>query len=118
MDGCAYLNLNSALTPEQLAALEDQRLTVALQAGEADAYEQLIDRFQNRVALVAHVGGIDAAPFAGFGSQSNQFVGLRVGRGSVLKRAGNTDSTVFHGFAHQGFHLVELRGRGLGVVVA
>lgn len=49
-----YLNLNSNLTPEQEAALEDQRLISALQAGEESAYEQLIERFQGSVYNLAY----------------------------------------------------------------
>ncbi len=49
-----YLNLNSSLTAEQEAALEDHRLVSALQAGEERAYEQLIERFQNPVYNLAY----------------------------------------------------------------
>ena len=49
-----YLNLNSNLTPEQEAALEDQRLISSLQAGEESAYEQLIERFQAPVYNLAY----------------------------------------------------------------
>ncbi|MDP9172120.1 MAG: sigma-70 family RNA polymerase sigma factor [Acidobacteriota bacterium] len=47
------LNLNSNLTPEQQATLDDQRLLSALQAGEESAYEQLITRFQKPVYNLA-----------------------------------------------------------------
>jgi RNA polymerase sigma-70 factor (ECF subfamily) len=47
------LNLNSTLTPEQKAALEDQRLICALQAADERAYEQLIERFQTPVYNLA-----------------------------------------------------------------
>lgn len=46
MNGTFTLNLNSNLSPEQEAALEDQRLISGLQAGEEEAYERLINRFQ------------------------------------------------------------------------
>lgn len=49
-----YLNLNSNLTAQQEAALEDQRLISALQAGEESAYEQLIERFQGAVYNLAY----------------------------------------------------------------
>ena len=49
-----YLSLNSSLTAEQEAALEDHRLVSALQAGEEQAYEQLIERFQNPVYNLAY----------------------------------------------------------------
>lgn len=54
MTGTLYLNLNSTLTSEQEAALEDQRLLSALQAGDELAYEQLIQRFQTPVYNLAY----------------------------------------------------------------
>jgi len=42
----AFLNLNSNLTPEQQAALDDLRLIEGLRAAEESAYEELIQRFQ------------------------------------------------------------------------
>ncbi|HWE50309.1 MAG TPA: sigma-70 family RNA polymerase sigma factor [Bryobacteraceae bacterium] len=54
MTGTLYLNLNSTLTSEQEAALEDQRLLSALQAGDEAAYEQLIQRFQTPVYNLAY----------------------------------------------------------------
>ena len=53
MTGSAYINLNGALTPEQEVAIEDQRLLCALQAGEAGAYEKLLQRYQNGVFNLA-----------------------------------------------------------------
>jgi RNA polymerase sigma-70 factor (ECF subfamily) len=47
------LNLSSSLTPEQETALEDCRLISGLQAGEEDAYERLISRFQTPVYNLA-----------------------------------------------------------------
>jgi len=49
-----YLNLNSSLTAEQEAALEDHRLISGLQAGEDAAYERLIERFQSPVYNLAY----------------------------------------------------------------
>ena len=49
-----YLNLNSSLTAEQEAVLEDHRLISSLQAGDEDAYEQLIERFQSPVYNLAY----------------------------------------------------------------
>jgi RNA polymerase sigma-70 factor, ECF subfamily len=49
-----YLSLNSSLTAEQEAVLEDHRLVSALQAGDEQAYEQLIERFQNPVYNLAY----------------------------------------------------------------
>ncbi len=54
MNGTLYLNLNSSLTSEEEAALEDQRLLSALQAGDESAYEQLIQRFQTPVYNLAY----------------------------------------------------------------
>jgi len=52
--GNYYLNLNSSLTVEQEAVLEDHRLISALQAGDEAAYEQLIERFQSPVYNLAY----------------------------------------------------------------
>ena len=52
--GNYYLNLNSSLTPEQELALEDHVLISALQAGEEEAYEKLISRFQSPVYNLAY----------------------------------------------------------------
>lgn len=54
MAGNYYLNLNSSLTVEQEAVLEDHRLISALQAGDEAAYEQLIERFQSPVYNLAY----------------------------------------------------------------
>jgi RNA polymerase sigma-70 factor, ECF subfamily len=54
LTGTSYLNLNSNLTAEQEAVLEDHRLISALQAGDDLAYEQLIDRFQTPVYNLAY----------------------------------------------------------------
>lgn len=53
LNGALSLHLNSSLTPEQEAALEDQRLISGLQAGDEKAYEQLIERFQTPVYNLA-----------------------------------------------------------------
>jgi RNA polymerase sigma-70 factor (ECF subfamily) len=49
----AFLNLNSNLTPEQQAALDDLRLIEGLRAAEESAYEELIQRFQGPVYNLA-----------------------------------------------------------------
>jgi RNA polymerase sigma-70 factor (ECF subfamily) len=49
-----YLNLNTNLTAEQEAVLEDHRLISSLQAGDEIAYEQLIERFQSPVYNLAY----------------------------------------------------------------
>ncbi len=53
MTGNSWLNLNSSLTAEQEAALEDHRLLSGLQAGDERAYEQLIERFQTPIYNLA-----------------------------------------------------------------
>ena len=83
----------------------------------ADA-KSFVDGFENRVALVAHVGGVDAAKLSGFGGERDQFFGLRVGGWRVFERGGDADCAIFHGLAHERLHLLELRGSGLLVVVA
>jgi len=52
--GNYYLNLNSNLSAEQEALLEDHRLVSGLQAGDEAAYEQLIERFQSPVYNLAY----------------------------------------------------------------
>ena len=54
MAGNYYLNLNSNLSAEQEALLEDHRLVSGLQAGDEAAYEQLIERFQSPVYNLAY----------------------------------------------------------------
>ena len=56
--------------------------------------------------------------FAAFGGESDQFIGFGVGSGSVFERSGNADRAIFHGFADEGLHLLELLGSGLNVIVA
>jgi RNA polymerase sigma-70 factor (ECF subfamily) len=53
VNGAFYLNLNANLTPEQEAALEDERLISGLQLGDEKAYERLIQRFQTPVYNLA-----------------------------------------------------------------
>ena len=83
----------------------------------ADA-QGFVDGFEHGIAFVAHVSGVDAAELATFSGESDQFLRFRIGSGSVFERGGNADRAVFHGFAHQRFHLLELLGRGLLVIVA
>ncbi len=54
LTGNYSLNLNSTLTQEQEAALEDHRLISGLQAGEEAAYELLIERFQTPIYNLAY----------------------------------------------------------------
>jgi len=54
LSGNHYLNLNSNLSAEQEALLEDHRLVSGLQAGDEAAYEQLIHRFQISVYNLAY----------------------------------------------------------------
>ena len=53
MTGFPSINLNAVLTPEQETAIEDQRLLCDLQAGDAGAYEKLLQRYQNPVFNLA-----------------------------------------------------------------
>jgi RNA polymerase sigma-70 factor (ECF subfamily) len=53
VNGAFYLNLNANLTPEQEAALEDERLISGLQLGDEKSYERLIQRFQTPVYNLA-----------------------------------------------------------------
>ncbi len=83
----------------------------------ADA-QGFLDRFEHRVAFVSHVGGIEAAKFSAFGGKSDQFFRLGIRRWSVFERSGNADRAIFHGVAHERFHLLKLLWRRLLVVVA
>ena len=83
----------------------------------ADA-QSFVDGFEDGVALIAHVGGIDAANFSAFGGERDEFFGFCIRGGSVFERGGNADCAVFHGLAHERFHLFELLRIGLFVVVA
>ena len=49
----SYLHLTAPVTPEQEAALEDERLLAGLQMGDDRAYERLIQRFQGPVYNLA-----------------------------------------------------------------
>ena len=82
----------------------------------ADAHG-LVDRLQNAVTFAAHVRRVDAAELRGFGGQRNDLFGLRVGRGRIFKRSGDSDRAVVHRVADQSFHLFELLGVGLHVSV-
>ena len=86
--------------------------------GFAADTQSLVDGLEHGIAFVAHVGRINTAELAALRGESDQFVGLRVRCRSVFERSGNADRTVFHGIAHQPFHLIELLGRGLHVVVS
>ena len=80
--------------------------------------QRFVNRLQNRIAFVAHVSRVDAAGLAGLASQRDQFFSFGVGRGRILERRGDADGAVFHGFAHQFLHLLQLSGTRLFVVVA
>lgn len=53
MTSGSYLHLAAPATPEQEAALEDERLLAGLQMGDDQAYERLIQRFQTPVYNLA-----------------------------------------------------------------
>ena len=80
--------------------------------------QSFVDRGQDGIALIAHVGGIDAAEFRRLGSQGDQLFGFGVRSGRILERGRDADRAFAHGLPHQFSHLVELRGRGLFVVIA
>ncbi len=80
--------------------------------------QSFVDRRQDAIALVAHVGGIDAAEFRRLRSQRDQLFGLRVGSGRVLERSRDSDGAFAHGLPDQFSHLVQLRGGRLFVVIA
>src|SRR6266446_5653589 len=83
----------------------------------ADA-QGLVDGRQDAGAFVAHVRGVDTAELGGFRGESDQLFGFGVGSGSVFESSGDADGAVAHGLADQVFHLLQLGGRGLHVVIA
>src|SRR5882724_498449 len=78
----------------------------------------LVDGGQNTGAFITHMGSVDATEFRGFGGEGDQLFGFCVGSGSVLERSGNADGAIAHGLADEFFHLFELRGGGLHVIIA
>ncbi len=78
----------------------------------------LVDGRQDAGAFVAHVRGVDTAELGGFRGESDQLFGFGVGSGSVFESSGDADGAVAHGLADQVFHLLQLGGRGLHVVIA
>ena len=55
---------------------------------------------------------------SGFGGERDEFFCLSVGGWRVFERSGDADCAIFHALAYEVSHLLELRGRGLLVVIA
>ena len=77
-----------------------------------------VDRGQDGIALIAHMGGVDAAEFRRLRSQGDQLIGLGVGSGRVLERSRDSDGAILHRLPDQFPHLVKLCRSGLLVVIA
>ena len=60
---------------------------------------------------------VDAPEARGLRGQRNQLFRLGIGRGRIFQRSRETHGAVLHGFADKPLHLLELRGRGLLVVI-
>ena len=82
----------------------------------ADA-QGLVDGRQDAGAFVAHVGGVNAAELGGFPGQGDQLFGLGVGSGGIFERSGDPHGAVAHGLAYKFFHVLQLGGRGLHIIV-
>ena len=73
-------------------------------------FYKLVDRFEDVVALVAHMADIHAAAARRFGRQSDQFRRLRIAGRGIDQRTADTHGAVVHGLADQRPHPVELGG--------
>src|SRR6266704_366566 len=83
----------------------------------ADA-QGLVEGRQNAGAFVAHVGGVNAAELGSFPRESDQLTRFGVRSRSVFERSRDANCAIAHCLAHELFHLLELCGSGLDVVVA
>ena len=80
--------------------------------------QSFVDRGQDGIAFIAHVGGIDAAEFRRLRGQGDQLIGFGVGSGRVLERGRDSDRAFPHRLPDQLPHLIELCWGGLLVVIA
>jgi len=81
--------------------------------------QSFVDGFEDRVAFVAHVSGINAAEFSQLRvAESDQFLCLRKRRWSVLQRGGNADRARLSWLHARGLSSAQVRGRRLHIVVA
>src|SRR5688572_16328752 len=76
-----------------------------------------VKRLHNRVALIAHMTGIDAAVTRGDFREFYQLFGLCVKRRSVNQRSAETDSAVLHRLSDELFHLFQFSRSGRAVLV-
>ena len=67
--------------------------------------DQLVDRFEQLVALGAHVTDVHPTAFRRFGGDRGQLRRLRVGRGRVDQRRADAHRSVLHRLTHQRAHL-------------
>ena len=79
--------------------------------------EGLVHRLQDVVALVAHVGGVDAAPLAERCGDFHDLVGRGVARHRIEQSAGHADGALFEALVEQLAHLPDLGGSSHAVEV-
>src|SRR5215467_12635778 len=77
----------------------------------ADA-NRLVERWDDCIALVADVRGVDASEARSFGGKGDQFFCLGVRSGRILKGGRKANGAVFHSLADQFLHLIELGRTG------
>ena len=75
-------------------------------------------RFEQFVAFVAHVTGIDAAMRGNSLGNGHEFVGVGIGPRHVLQTSGHTPHSVCHGLVGQVSHLLQLRVRRRAAVAS
>ena len=97
------------LVPIVLAGLF-QMIDFCRAAGFFGNFYKLVDRFEDMVALVAHMADIHAAAARRFGRQSDQFGRFRIAGRSIDQRTADTHGAVVHRLADQRPHPVELGG--------
>ena len=88
-----------------------------LGADAAADLEGLVHRLQDVIALVAHVGGVDAAPLAERRGHFDDLVGRGVARHGIEQAARHADGALFEALVEQLAHLLDLGAGGDAVEV-
>ena len=93
-----------------LAGLEVRN--VAGQVAAAGDLDHFLDRFDQLVAFVADVAGVEAAVLADDCGDRDQLVGLGVCAGHVLQAGRHAPGALLHAGVGEVLHLLEFVGRG------
>ena len=80
--------------------------------------ERLVDRFEQAVAFVPHVGEVTSPEFTGHPGQFGDLRFRSIDRGRINQRGGDPDRAGLHRLADQGPHPFEFFGGGLAIGVA